>query len=379
MTSKIKTLLGSVALTALATLAPVAAQAETYKVPILQALTGGAAFIGAPFAEGLKMAFDKANASGGFGEGVKIDYTVEDDASDKSQVITLMRRYANDPAVLIVAGPTSGAVSGVAGTVANEVKVPMMTVSNTVEARESGPYSFITAQPGPMVVPVVAKYAAEKVGVKKCQTIGITDNESYVTQAKVFVDTLAKSGVAIAVQIGLKGNETDFSAAAVRLASGDADCVFVAAPASMAANIIVQLKQAGLDPEAKIFGMTSMASPDLIRIGGGAVEGVTFIADWVPGGTNDVGAQFAKDFAAKHGRDPANWDAMGYSAGLVIADAIRRAGPNPTRDKVREAMNSTSALMVAVGQGGFSYDAERFPHFGINVVTVKDGKMVAAE
>jgi len=379
MTFKYKTMLGSVAMTALAAIAPVTVQADTYKVPILQALTGPAAFIGAPFAEGLQMAFDHANETGGFGEGVTIEYTVEDDGSDKSQVITLMRRYANDPQILIVAGPTSGAVSGVAGTVANELELPMMTVSNTVEARESGPYSFITAQPGPMVVPTVGKYAAETAGVKKCQMIGITDNESYVTQSRVFLDTVKEHGVEIGEEIGLKGNETDFSAAAVRMASTDADCVFVSAPASMAANIIIQLKQAGLNPDTKIFGMTSMASPDLIRIGGTAVEGVTFIADWVPGGTNEVGAEFAKNFEDKHGRPPANWDAMGYSAGLVIADAIRRASPDPTREKVRDAMHETQSLEVAVGQGGFSYDAERFPHFGINVVTVNDGEFVSAK
>ena len=375
----LKTLLGSAALTGLAVLAPFAAQAETYKVAILQALTGPAGFLGAPFAEGIQMAFDHANETGGFGEGTTIEYSVADDASDKSQVITLMRRYANDPKILIVAGPTSGVVAGVAGTVANEAKLPMMTVTNTVEARETGPYSFITAQPGPQVVPTLAKYAAEKAGVKKCQSISVTDNESYVTQTRIFLDLLKKAGAETGDEIGLKGNETDYSAAAVRLASSDADCLFVSAPAAMAANIVIQLKQAGLNPDTKIFGITSLASPDLIRIGGGAVEGVTFIADWVPGGTNEVGEEFARSYEKKYGREPSNWGAMGYSAGLVIADAIRRSSPEPTREKVRDAMNTTDALMVAVGQGGFSYDADRFPHFGINVVTVKDGKFVAVK
>jgi len=352
-------------------------QAEEVNIAIVQSLTGPAAFIGAPAAEGLKMAFDEANEKKTLGD-TTIKYTTEDDASDRAQILTLVNRHAADPKTVFFAGPTSGAISGVAAKAANDAGIPMMTVSNVVEVREAGPWSFITTQPGPVAVPRIAEYAAQTAGVKICQTIGITDNESYVTQARIFTDTLKENNVEVMEGIGLKSTDTDFSAVSVRIVDGGADCVFVSAPASMAANIIVQLRQAGLDPETQIFGMTSMASPDLIRIGGEAVEGVMFLADWVPGGSSEEGKAFAAAFKERTGRDAGNWDAIGYSSGLIILNAIKEAGPNPTREAIRDALAASKDVPVVVGNGAFSLDADKVPHFGINVLTVKDGEFAAA-
>ena len=176
-----------------------------------------------------------------------------------------------------------------------------------------------------------------------------------------------------------KQTDTDFSALAVRVAaSKGADCMFVSAPASTAANVITQFKQAGLDPAIKIFGHNSLNSPDFIRIGGGAVEGVFLQGDWAPGGINDIGKKFDADYRAKFGHEPDNWAPIGYSAGLVIADAIRRAGPNVTRDSIREALGKAKDVPVPAGTGTYSFDAERMPRYGMVNLTVKGGKFLPA-
>jgi predicted Zn-dependent peptidase len=53
--------------------------------------------------------------------------------------------------------------------------------------------------------------------------------------------------------------------------------------AGLADYVDAQMRQAGLDPSTKITGMGSMASPDLVKAGGKAVEGLYLIADWAPG------------------------------------------------------------------------------------------------
>lgn len=353
--------------------------AAEYTLPIVQSLTGPAAFVGVPFTEGMKMALDEANESGGFGEGVTINYEVEDDGLDRAQTIASVRRHAADPNVVMFAGPTSGYVGIVAGTVANELQLPLMTVTNAEEARETGPYTFMTAQTGPQVIPRVADYAVEKVGVETCQIVGVTDNEAYVTQAADFIENVTAAGVASLDKIGLKGDETDFSAIALRVINEGADCLFVSAPAAMSANIVTQLKQNGLSPDTQIFGMSAFASPELVRIGGAAVEGVIFIGDWVPGGSNELGKEFVAKFTEMTGNEPTNWEAMGYSAGLVIADVFSRAGPDITRESIQQAFMETKDVPVVVGDGTFSYDEERYPVFGINVMTIKDGEFVLAE
>ncbi len=56
------------------------------------------------------------------------------------------------------------------------------------------------------------------------------------------------------------------------------------------------------------------------------------------------------------------------------ASAIRNAGPNPTRESVREAMAKTKDVPVALGGGTYSLDANRIPSYGIRVLQLKGGK-----
>lgn len=359
-------------------LLPAPALAQDYTIAVVQSLTGPAAFIGAPVVEGIRMSFEEAAASGQLGD-LKLNLQVEDDAHDRAQVITLVNRFAADPNTLFFAGPTSGSVAGVAARVANDTKIPLMAVSNAIEVREAGPWSFITAQPGPVVVPRIGEFAAKERGSKVCQAVTLTDNEAYVTQARIFQDTVAANGVKLLEPIGVRGNESDFAALSVRVVDGGADCVYVGVPAAMAANVIIQLRQAGLDPETKIFGMSSFASPELIRIGGAAVEGVYFVADWVPGGNSPEARGFAERFQARTGREAGNWEAVGYATGQVIIAAVLAAGPNPTREAVRDALTATKDVPVVVGTGAFTYDQDRTPLYGVSVLTVKDGNFVAVE
>jgi branched-chain amino acid transport system substrate-binding protein len=61
----------------------------------------------------------------------------------------------------------------------------------------------------------------------------------------------------------------------------------------------------------------------------------------------------------------------------VVAAAIRAASPNPTREKIRDALAKTKDVPVVVGNGKYSY-VDRFPTYGSAFLQVKDGKFVLA-
>jgi hypothetical protein len=60
----------------------------------------------------------------------------------------------------------------------------------------------------------------------------------------------------------------------------------------------------------------------------------------------------------------------------VLANAIRSAGANVTRDSLREAMARTRDLPVVLGQGRFSFDENRSPSFGSVVLVLREGRWV---
>ena len=355
-----------------------AAYAAEYSVVVLQSITGGAAFIGAPLKDGAILAAEEMNRKNELGAGNSIKVIVADDGTDRNQTLALLKRYASDPSVLMVMGPTSGAVAVAGAAAANDLKLPIITTSNSPDVLKAGPWSYILTQPGEITIPFIANYAIEKLNVKNCTVIGIHDVEIYVQMQKIFENIVKTRGAKVGSVEAIKGVDSDFSALATKVVGADPDCVFISASAPQAANIVIQLRQAGLSPKTRIIGHNALSSPQFLDRGGKAVEGVYFIGDWVPGGTDDMSRGFAAAYKAKYNTDADNWAAVGYGGMRLVANAIKNAGPNPSRDAVRQAMAKTKDVPVVVGQGKYSLNAERVPFSGMRVMQVKEGKFVLA-
>lgn len=357
-------------------LAAHAAQAADRKIVILQALTGGAAFVGVPASDGMKFAAEELNAKGFLGAD-KIVLEVADSASARPQAMAAVTRYAADPSVLFILGPTTAPESIPSAGVANDAKIGMKAMTNAVALLNAGPWGFISAQPPVITMPQLGDYAMDVAKVKSCATVRFTDNEAYVDLERIFVEHTEKRGMKIVDRSGIKQADSDFSTVATRIVAAKPDCVMLFTLGPSAANLAIQLKQAGLPANVKLIGQTGLSSPQLIQIGGAAVEGLIFNSDWTPGGDTPMGKAFAAAYKAKTGKDADNWAALGYSYMTVVAHAIKAAGPNPTREAIRDALAKTKDVEVVIGTGKYSY-VNRIPTYGSTFLMVKDGKFVPA-
>ena len=358
------------------TLAAHAAQAADRKIIILQALTGGAAFVGVPASDGMKFAADEMNAKNFLGAD-KITYEVVDSASARAQAMAAVTRYAADPNVLFILGPTTAPEAIPSAGVANDAKIGMKAMTNAVGLLAAGPWGFISAQPPLITMPQLGNYAIDVAKVKSCATIRFTDNEAYVDLERIFVEHTTKRGMTFVDRTGIKQADTDFSAIATRIVAAKPDCVMLFTLGPSAANLAIQLKQAGLPANVRLIGQTGLSSPQLVQIGGAAVEGLVFNSDWMPGGNSPATTAFAAAYKAKTGKDADNWAALGYSYMTVVASAIKAAGPNPTRESIRDALAKTKDVPVVVGTGKYSY-VDRIPTYGSVFLVVKNGTFVAA-
>ena len=353
------------------------AGAADRKVIILQALTGNGAFVGVPAAEAMKFAADELNAKGFLGAD-KLTYEVVDSASTRAQAMASITRYAADPNVLAILGPTTAVEAIPGGAVATEGKVVMYAMTNAEATLKSGPYSFFAAQPPRVTMPHIADYVLNVVKARNCAIVNLSDNEAYVEQAKYFREYAEPRGLKIVDSTGVKGSDSDFSAVSTRIVGAKPDCVMLFTHAPVAANLAIQLKQAGLDARTRLIGQTGIASPQLVSIGGASVEGVVFNADWSPGGNSPAGKAFVEAYRKATGKEADNWAALGYTYMNVLATAIKNASPNPTRDKVRDAMTRTKDVPVIVGGGKYSLN-DRVPDYGVTFLQVRNGQFVAAQ
>jgi branched-chain amino acid transport system substrate-binding protein len=206
-------------------------QAAEYKVVVLQSLTGGAAFIGAPMRDGAVLAAEEINRKQELGAGNTIRVEIADDATDRNQTLSLIKRYAADPTVLAIMGPTSGAVAVAGAAAANDLKVPLLATSNSMDVLKAGPWSHILTQPGDVTMPFIANYAIDKLAVKNCTVIGLHDVEIYLSMQRVFENIIKQRGARVGSVEAIKGSDSDFSALATKVVNANPDCVFISATA----------------------------------------------------------------------------------------------------------------------------------------------------
>ena len=361
----------------LATALTAPARAEDFTLSIIQSMTGALAFVGVPLVDGMKLAVDEINEKQVLGAGNTLKVIIEDDETNRAQAVSLIKRQALNPKILAILGPTTTTVAIAGAQAANEDKIVALVTTNSPEIAKTGPYGFRLSQPPEVLMEAIGQYSVDKLGIKQCVLIGVLDSAAYVEQTQAYQDYVTAHGMKILAREGIKQGDTDFSALSAKVAAMNPECVFISAIAPTAANLIVQLKQAGLDPKTKLVGMSSMTSAALFDVGGKAVEGLYLVGDWLPGSTQE-----AKDFAAaykkRYGAEPDNWGPMGYGGMRVMAEALRRSLPNPTREKIRDNLAQIKDFPTLFGSGKFSYDADRAPHYGTNILVVKDQKFVLA-
>ena len=351
-----------------------AGAAQELPVGVFNATSGTFAFGGVPIQNGIRLAIEEANQKGLPG-GNRIKIIEGDTAADKAQAIALASQFARRDQALMIMGPTNSFEAIAAGPVVNEAGVPMFAIGSSNAILATGPWAFKVQAQAVDIMGFLAKYVAEKSGIKKIALVFDQGSDGIIEQKNAFRDAVKAGGVAIASENGILTSESNFLALATKLASADIDAVYVGAPPEITANLAMQLRQAGLPAKVRIVGPSSLASQKYIKTGGSAVEGSIIIADYAVNSTNPLNAAFVTAYKARYKDTPDNWAAMGYTLGLIGVQAIRDAGPAPDRAKVRAALEKINNVPVVMGNGMWIKDPERHPSYGGVMLTVKNGEL----
>jgi branched-chain amino acid transport system substrate-binding protein len=376
MTIKLKQMMTRLALaTAVTSAAATPALAQEVKIGVVLSNTGTFAFVGAPVINAVRLAYEELMAANYFGN-TKVTLMVEDNRSDRAEAITLINRMATRDQATIIIGPVSTGEAMAAAPVAVDLKIPLFTTATSPDVLKAGPWIFKSTETAEQFMAPLGTHVVQKAKPKNCFYVFIRDNEGYVRQKNVLRDTIAAGGIKTVGDESILAADSDFTALATKIVSSKADCLYVGTPPEQGANIVLQARQAGMPASTVLVGNTGMGSDRYLKAGGRAVEGTLFPAEFVPTGVNEMGRKFIAAYTKKYNMAPDSWAGVGYTMMLVTANAIKTAGPNPTRDAVRQAMARTNKLPVVIGQGTFTLDADRIPSFGAAVLTIKDGKFV---
>lgn len=337
-------------------------------------LTGPAAtFAGITPKNGVELAVQDVNDRKLLGANT-LKARIEDIASDKNQTISVVNRLIKSDNVPVIVGPTTTPFSLAAVPVANAESTPILAIGLASSINKSGPFAFKMFQDPEHSVGLFTKFAAEKLGVKKFIAVYNRDSDAYVAMHKETLKTFAAAGVRPAGEESTLVSETDFTALAAKIVNAEPDAIFFNCVAEQAANLMIQLRQAGLSETTKIFGFGAGFYPQYPRIGGKAVDGTYILSHYYVGLDNKANKDFVAKYREQFKSDPDEFAAMAYQSVELAAAVIAEVGPD--RKKIRDKLATMKEVPSVLGAGTFSFDPDRAPIFGAAILQLKNGQLV---
>ena len=343
--------------------------AEPIKIGEIEPLTGKEAAFGQSSHRGVQMALDEINARGGV-LGRPLVIVAEDNQSKPGDSATIAKKLVSrDKVVAILSGGTSSACLE-AAPICQAAHVPFVATTATApEVTEKRDYIFRNCFIDPFQGAVLAKFALTTLKAKRVAMITSVNTPYSVGLSKVFRERFTALGGEIVAENKYSEGDKDFRAQLTAIRASAPDAIAATGFYTESALICKQARELGLN--CPIFGGDGWEAPELIEIGGKAVEGTFYASHYSSESTAPEVRDFVKKYRERFsGETPDSMAPLAYDAALIVADAIARAG---TTDgpKLRAALAATKDFPGVTGRT--TIDAQRNASKSAVMLIVKNG------
>jgi len=351
-----------------ALVASCARESGTIRIGEYASLTGKEATYGQASHKGSLLAIEEINAAGGI-LGKKLELFTEDDQSKSGEAATVVKKLISRDKVIAVIGEIVSSRSLEAAPICQHAKIPMISPSSTApEVTMIGDYIFRVCFIDPFQGTVMAKFAKESLKLRKVALLTSVSSAYSVGLAKYFKERFAADGGTVALEQRYTEGDKDFRAQLTAIKAANVEGVFVPGYYTEAALICRQARDLGLT--IPLFGGDGWESPELVSIGGKAVEGTHFVTHYSPENKDPFVSDFNQRFQKRWGNVSDTLTGLGYDAVKLLASAIERAGTTDG-DKLRDALATTRGFKGVTGT--ISLDTQRNPTKSAVILRVKDG------
>lgn len=366
-----------------------ATAAEPIKIGAFFALSGPAAFIGAPTKLVAEMAVKKINAEGGI-NGRPLELVIGDTQGEPTKAVTIAKKFINVDHVAAVIGPTRTGTGMAVKKVFDKAKTPIfMTVGGdpVIMGGKFGSYKWIFKSPqrSSVAVQKILGYLKTKSLTKIAV---ITASDSFGRDGKNWLKKLAPAaGFTIVADESFNPKDADMTAQLTKIKSKTPEAVIcwtIGPAGSIVAKNVAQIKL-----DAPLVQCHGLPDPKYIELAGPASNGnlmpSTKLMAWTQLADDDPQKKVIADFVKLYtqaGYDkefPINthsgyaWDAI-----YIVAQAMKKVGVEP--EKLRAAIERTNGY---VGISGV-YKLTPEDHNGLDVdsmimVRIVDGQWRLAD
>lgn len=333
-------------------------------------LTGTTATFGISTKNGIDMAIDAINKSGGL-LGKQVRVMVEDDQGKPEEAQTVVTKLITKDQVIAVLGEVASSRTMAAAPVAQQNGIPLISPSSTnPKVTQTGDYIFRVCFIDPFQGLVMAKFATNTLKVKNVAVLRDIKNDYSVGLADVFIENFKSMGGNVVSNESYSEGDTDFSAQLTSIKAKNPQAVFLPGYYTEVGLVVRQAKKLGLT--VPFMGGDGWDSPRLIEIGGDALNGSYYSNHFSVSDPSPAIQKFVSDYKARYGETPDALAGLGFDAASILFDAIKRANSTDGA-KVRDAIAQTKDFPGVTGK--ITLDKDRNAVKPAVVLQVKEGKL----
>lgn len=348
---------------------------DKVRIGVFMSLTGDTANFGISSTNGIKMAADEVNATGGI-NGKQIELLVQDDRSDASEAATIVTKFVTQDQVHAILGEVASSRSIAAAPIAQNAKIPMLTPSSTnPEVTRKGDYIFRSCFIDPVQGAAIAQFAARTLNSKRGALMVDRKNDYSTGLEKVINEVFTRLGGQIVVTQSYQAADQDFNAQITSIKGANPDVIFVPGYYGDVGLFAKQARDKGIT--VPIVGGDGWDSPSLYQIGGAALNGCYFSNHYSPDDADPLVQKFVNDYKSRFGTVPDALAATAYDAARIMFDAIKRAN-SLEGTAIRNALAATKDFPGVTGKVTFNENRDAVKP--IVMIKIEDGgKFVVAE
>jgi len=333
-----------------------AAAAETIKIGAILAVTGPAAFLGAPEAKTLEMLAAQVNAAGGI-KGMKVELLIKDSAGDAEKALSLAKQLVEEDKVFAVIGPsTSGesmkikqymdenATLLLSCAAAESITTPIMKWVFKTPQNDANAVRWIFTD--------MKKKGLKKVGV-------LASNSGFGKAGQGQLEKLAPEfGIEIAISETYAKDEVDLDAVVTKLKAKEVQAVVNWSIEPAQSKVPVSIRKMAWN--VPIYQSHGFGNIKYAEACGPAAEGVLFpagrllVADVLPD-THPQKAllmKYKKDYEEATKEAPSTFGGHAYDAFTLLVKAVEVGGAD--KEKARTALESLKGFVGTAGIFNFS-------------------------
>jgi branched-chain amino acid transport system substrate-binding protein len=342
---------------------------DTIRIGVYLPMTGGVASFGQMEWTGIQT----AQAMKPRVLGKKVELFLVDTKSDKIEAANAVSRLIENNKVQAIIGEAISGNTLAGGPIAEKTRIPMVSPTATNPLVTQGKkYVFRVCFVDTFQGEAAAKFAFNHFKARRAAVLTDKSQDYCVGLAEYFKKAFVKMGGRIVAETFCQGGDQDFSAQISVIMAAKPDVLFVPNYYTEDALMARQAKELGL--KVPIFASDGAQTPELIQIGGEAVEGIHFIGHFhQQGAATPLAKEFLKVLTQKYPKEKEvnAFHALGADAYFVLMDAIERA-KSTEGEKVRQALAGTKKFKAVSGSMDIGEDGNAVK--SAVILTVKKGE-----